>query len=90
MRCAIEVEASYSGYIERTQQEIERTRAHEHTTLPAEMDYSALAGLSHEVRQKLTELRPMTLGQAARISGVTPAAIAVLLVHLKRRRADAA
>jgi tRNA uridine 5-carboxymethylaminomethyl modification enzyme len=90
VHCAIEVEASYSGYIERAREEIERTRAHEHTRLPADLDYSALAGLSHEVREKLTELRPMTLGQAARISGVTPAAIAILLVHLKRRRADAA
>jgi tRNA uridine 5-carboxymethylaminomethyl modification enzyme len=90
MRCAIEVEASYSGYIERAREEIERTRAHEHTRLPADLDYAALAGLSHEVREKLTALRPMTLGQAARISGVTPAAIAILLVHLKRRRADAA
>ncbi len=90
VRNAIEVEASYSGYIERAQEEIERTRAHEHTRLPADMNYSALAGLSHEVRQKLTELRPMTLGQAARISGVTPAAIAILLVHLKRRGANAA
>ena len=83
-------QASYSGYIERAREEIERTRAHEHTRLPADLDYAALAGLSHEVREKLTALRPMTLGQAARISGVTPAAIAILLVHLKRRRADAA
>ena len=90
VRRAIEVAASYSGYIERAQEEIERTRAHEHTRLPVDLNYAALAGLSHEVRQKLTEARPMTLGQAARLAGVTPAAIAILLVHLKRRAASAA
>jgi tRNA uridine 5-carboxymethylaminomethyl modification enzyme len=86
----VEVQASYAGYIERAQQEIQRTRAHEHTPLPADIDYAVLAGLSHEVRQKLTAVRPMTLGQAARISGVTPAAVAILLVHLKRRARTAA
>jgi tRNA uridine 5-carboxymethylaminomethyl modification enzyme len=87
---AIEVRARYAGYIERAHEEIERTRAHEHTRLPPDLDYAGLAGLSHEVRQKLSEVRPLTLGQAARISGVTPAAIAILLVHLRRSSQNAA
>jgi tRNA uridine 5-carboxymethylaminomethyl modification enzyme len=55
--------------------------------LPRDLDYAVLAGLSHEVRQKLSEARPATLGQAGRIPGVTPAAVSILLVHLKRRAA---
>jgi tRNA uridine 5-carboxymethylaminomethyl modification enzyme len=80
----LEVQARYAGYIERQQQEIERTRRQEETALPADLDYSHLGGLSHEVRQRLAEARPATLGQAARIPGVTPAAVSILLVHLKR------
>ena len=57
--------------------------------LPRDLDYSGLAGLSHEVRQKLSEARPATLGQAGRIPGVTPAAVSILLVHLKKRAARA-
>jgi tRNA uridine 5-carboxymethylaminomethyl modification enzyme len=85
---ALEVRARYSGYIERAQAEIERARHHEHTPLPADLDYGQLAGLSNEVRQKLSEIRPVTLGQAARVPGVTPVAVGVLLVHLKKRRAS--
>ncbi len=85
IRRDIEVRASYAGYIERAEQEIERTREHEGMRLPEDLDYAALAGLSHEVRQQLTAIRPATLGQAARVPGVTPAAVAILLVHLKRR-----
>jgi tRNA uridine 5-carboxymethylaminomethyl modification enzyme len=85
VRRDIEVRASYAGYIERAEQEIERTRAHEDLRLPDDLDYGRLAGLSHEVRQQLVAARPATLGQAARIPGVTPAAVAILLVHLKRR-----
>jgi tRNA uridine 5-carboxymethylaminomethyl modification enzyme len=85
VRRDIEVRASYAGYIERAEQEIERTRAHEDLRLPDDLDYGRLAGLSHEVRQQLAAVRPATLGQAARIPGVTPAAVAILLVHLKRR-----
>jgi tRNA uridine 5-carboxymethylaminomethyl modification enzyme len=81
---ALEVRASYTGYIERAEAEIERTRNSEHLPLPADFDYVGLAGLSNEVRQKLAGLRPATLGQAARVPGVTPAAVAILLVHLKR------
>ena len=85
VRAQVEVRARYFGYIERQQEEIERARRHEETPLPADLDYSALGALSHEVRQKLSEARPATLGQAGRIPGVTPAAISILLVHLKKR-----
>ena len=81
----IEAHASYSGYIERAEQEIERQRRHEELQLPADLDYRTLAGLSNEIRQKLAETRPDTLGQAARVPGVTPVAVSILLVHLKRR-----
>jgi tRNA uridine 5-carboxymethylaminomethyl modification enzyme len=81
---AVQAQASYAGYIERAQQEVERTRAHDQAALPADLDYARIAGLSTEIRQKLADIRPATLGQASRIPGVTPAAIAVLLVHLKR------
>ena len=61
-------------------------KRHESTRLPAELDYRQVDGLSNEIRQKLIETRPQTLGQAARISGVTPAAVSILLIHLKKRR----
>jgi len=80
----IEIQARYAGYIERQQAEIERQRRHETQPLPEDLDYDQVAGLSTEVRQKLVAVRPATLGQAARISGVTPAAISLLLVHLKK------
>ncbi|HKC16131.1 MAG TPA: tRNA uridine-5-carboxymethylaminomethyl(34) synthesis enzyme MnmG [Steroidobacteraceae bacterium] len=83
---ALEARARYHGYIERAQEEIERTRRHEHTFLPADLDYGRLGGLSNEVRQKLSAIRPTTLGQAGRIPGVTPAAVSILLVHLGHRR----
>ena len=84
----VEIQAKYQGYIERQQEEIARQEHHENLPLPADLDYAAVRGLSVEVRQKLGRHRPETLGQAARISGVTPAAISVLLVHLKRRSAS--
>jgi len=87
---AIEAQARYAGYIERAQQEIERTRAQENTPLPSDLDYAGLAGLSTEVRQKLAASRPATLGQAARVPGVTPAAVAILRVHLGRRAREVA
>jgi tRNA uridine 5-carboxymethylaminomethyl modification enzyme len=80
------VRARYAGYIERQQAEIERQRDHETAQLPHEIDYGHVSGLSNEVRQRLAEVRPLTLGQAARIPGVTPAAISLLLIHMKRRR----
>jgi len=85
VRAQVEVRAKYSGYIERQEAEIERALRHEETALPRDLNYLGLGGLSHEVRQRLAEVRPATLGQAARIPGVTPAAVQILLVHLKRR-----
>ncbi|WP_110669683.1 tRNA uridine-5-carboxymethylaminomethyl(34) synthesis enzyme MnmG [Salinicola halophilus] len=82
----VQIEAKYAGYIARQADEIERLRRHEETALPDSLDYANVDGLSHEIRQKLTEARPQTLGQAGRISGVTPAAVSILLIHLKKRR----
>ena len=81
----IEIDARYSGYIARQQAEIDRLRRYEATRLPPDFDYEAIDGLSNEVRQKLGAHRPDTVGQASRIAGVTPAAVSILLVHLKRR-----
>jgi len=81
----VEIQAKYQGYINRQQEEIERHRRNETLSLPLDMDYSEVTGLSNEVRQKLAQYRPGTLGQASRISGITPAAISLLLVYLKKR-----
>jgi tRNA uridine 5-carboxymethylaminomethyl modification enzyme len=86
----VEVQAKYAGYIARQQDEVARHAAHEATALPRDLDYDAVRGLSVEVRQKLALHRPETVGQASRIQGMTPAAISLLLVHLKRRAKDAA
>ncbi len=80
----VTIQAKYAGYIDRQKREIARQREHEQTLLPETLDYQRVSGLSNEVRQKLANVRPSTVGQAARISGVTPAAISLLLVHLKR------
>ncbi|MEK6807212.1 MAG: tRNA uridine-5-carboxymethylaminomethyl(34) synthesis enzyme MnmG [Pseudomonadota bacterium] len=80
----IEIETKYSGYVVRQREEIERSRRHEETVLPLSFDYATVRGLSNEARAKLSEHRPQTLGQAARISGVTPAAISLLRVYLKK------
>jgi tRNA uridine 5-carboxymethylaminomethyl modification enzyme len=80
----VEITAKYSGYLERQQGEIERARRNEETAIPDAFDYAQVSGLSAEVAQKLARARPQTIGQAARIAGVTPAAISLLLVHLKR------
>ena len=80
----VEIQAKYEGYIERQQAEVQRREAQETAPLPPTLDYDAVRGLSNEVRQTLARQRPETIGQAARISGVTPAAISLLLVHLKR------
>jgi tRNA uridine 5-carboxymethylaminomethyl modification enzyme len=85
VRAQVEVRAKYAGYIERQEDEIERQRRNEETVLPADLDFSQIAGLSTEVRMKLAEIRPATLGQAGRIPGVTPAALSILLIHLKKR-----
>jgi len=80
----VEIQAKYQGYIERQRAEVARQRDHEALRLPLDLDYRELRGLSSEVQQKLNRHRPETIGQASRISGVTPAAISLLLVYLKR------
>jgi len=82
----IEIAAKYSGYIARQKDEVERAAYYENLKLPVELDYMQVAALSIEVRQKLSKHRPETLGLASRISGVTPAAISLLLVHLKKNK----
>lgn len=82
----IEIGAKYSGYIARQKDEVERAAYYENLKLPAELDYMAVGALSIEVRQKLSKHRPETLGLASRISGVTPAAISLLLVHLRKNK----
>ena len=81
----VDVQAKYTGYIDRQRDEIERQRRNEDAQLPEDLDYADVSGLSNEVRQRLVEHRPATLGIAARIPGVTPAAVSLLLIHLKRR-----
>jgi tRNA uridine 5-carboxymethylaminomethyl modification enzyme len=80
-----EIQAKYQGYIERQRDEIDRAQSNESLALPSDLDYSDVHGLSIEVQQKLNQHRPETLGQASRVQGITPAAISLLLVHLKRR-----
>jgi tRNA uridine 5-carboxymethylaminomethyl modification enzyme len=82
----VEIQLKYAGYIDRQQVEIERQSRNESLPLPADLDYATVRGLSIEVQQKLNRARPETLGQAGRLSGVTPAALSLLLVHLKKRR----
>ncbi|HRO58618.1 MAG TPA: tRNA uridine-5-carboxymethylaminomethyl(34) synthesis enzyme MnmG [Burkholderiaceae bacterium] len=82
----VETQIKYAGYIERQRVEIARQANNEQLRLPEDLDYSQVRGLSFEVRQKLSQQRPETIGQAARVSGVTPAAVSLLLVHLKKRR----
>ena len=86
----VEISAKYAGYIERQKVEVERQAAQEDLAIPPDVDYASVRGLSKEVQQKLTQQRPETVGQAARIQGMTPAAISLLLVHLKRRSAASA
>ena len=83
----IEIKTKYAGYIERQQEEIRRLRASENTLLAVDLDYAGISGLSKEVQLKLAENRPQTLGQASRIPGVTPAAISLLMIYLKKRSA---
>ncbi|GGO66773.1 tRNA uridine-5-carboxymethylaminomethyl(34) synthesis enzyme MnmG [Bowmanella pacifica] len=81
----VEIQIKYAGYIERQKDEIERTQRNENTLLPIDLDYSVISGLSNEVVAKLESARPETVGKASRISGITPAAISLLLVHLKKQ-----
>lgn len=83
----VEIKTKYAGYIDRQQDEIARLRASEDIRLPEELDYASISGLSKEIQHKLGQTRPQTLGQASRIPGVTPAAISLLLIHLKKRGA---
>jgi len=82
----VEIATKYAGYIGKQTEDVERAAHFEHLRLPADLDYSQVPALGFEVRQRLTQFRPETLGQASRISGVTPAAISLLLVHLKKGR----
>ncbi len=82
----VEIEARYAGYVQRQHDEIARNRGTDGLTLPDDLDYAVIHGLSHEIRQKLSHQRPSTVGQASRIPGVTPVAVSLLLVHLKKRR----
>jgi tRNA uridine 5-carboxymethylaminomethyl modification enzyme len=80
----VEIAAKYSGYITRQQDEVQRAAHYENLRLPAELDYLQVSALSIEARQRLSKFRPETLGQASRLSGITPATISLLLIHLKR------
>jgi tRNA uridine 5-carboxymethylaminomethyl modification enzyme len=81
----VDVQAKYFGYLKRQTDEIEQQQRNEDLRLPVDIDYAAVGGLSNEARQRLRDVRPATLGQAARIPGLTPAAVSLLLVHLKKR-----
>jgi tRNA uridine 5-carboxymethylaminomethyl modification enzyme len=85
VKMQVDIQAKYSGYLKRQNEEIEHQRRNEELPLPANIDYGDVTGLSNEARQRLGEVRPETLGQAARIPGLTPAAVSLLLVHLKKR-----
>ena len=82
----VQIGVKYAGYLDRQREEIERQRRHEQTAIPQEFDYAQVRGLSAEVQQKLERVRPLSIGQAQRIPGMTPAAISLLLVHLERQR----
>jgi len=86
VRAQAEVNVKYAGYLDRQQQEIDKASQHQQTELPEALDYAEVRGLSNEACQKLAQHRPTTIGQAGRISGITPAAISLLLVHLKRHQ----
>jgi tRNA uridine 5-carboxymethylaminomethyl modification enzyme len=80
----LEISAKYQGYIDRQADEVAKSAGYENTVLPADLDYGSVAGLSNEVKQKLAQHQPQTIGQASRLQGITPAAISLLLIHLKR------
>ena len=81
----LEIQAKYAGYIERQNAQVERLSQQEEVKLPEDLNYAAISGLSNEAKQKLTEIKPLTIGQATRISGITPSTISLLLVHLKSK-----
>ena len=80
----VTIQAKYQGYIDRQAEEVARSQSYEATELPPDLDFASVPGLSKEVQQKLAQHRPQTIGQASRVQGITPAAISLLLVHLKR------
>ncbi|HSD11708.1 MAG TPA: tRNA uridine-5-carboxymethylaminomethyl(34) synthesis enzyme MnmG [Candidatus Binatia bacterium] len=83
-RAQVEIEIKYGGYVQRQRELVERSRRMEAVGLPTDLDYSRVSGLSHEVREKLSAIRPRSLGQASRISGITPAALSLLAIHLRK------
>jgi tRNA uridine 5-carboxymethylaminomethyl modification enzyme len=84
----VDIHLKYEGYIRRQLEQVARVEHMEAMPLPAPVDYRQIPGLSHEIREKLTRVQPTSLGQAARISGVTPAAVAILMVYFHKRRAE--
>jgi tRNA uridine 5-carboxymethylaminomethyl modification enzyme len=82
----IQIEAKYAGYISRQKEDIDRLQRNQKTLIPSDFDYGQINGLSNEARIKLQQVRPISLGMAARIQGVTPAAISLLLIYLKKRQ----
>ena len=84
----MQLQVKFAGYIQRQNEQVDRFKKMESLRLPADIDYTILSGLSNEVVEKLSRVRPRSLGQASRISGITPAAISVLQVHVKRLKAD--
>ena len=86
----VEIQVRYAGYLSRQLEDIEKRRKHEGTPIPEGYDFGRVRGLSSEVREKLERVRPDTVGQASRIPGMTPAAISLLLVYLKKERQNAA
>jgi tRNA uridine 5-carboxymethylaminomethyl modification enzyme len=81
----IEIQSKYAGYIDRQQQDIQKLRKQESTLIPKSFDYQKVSGLSNEIVQKLTKIQPETIGQAARIQGMTPAALSLLLISIKKQ-----
>jgi tRNA uridine 5-carboxymethylaminomethyl modification enzyme len=90
VREQVEIDAGYASYLDRQAQDAEALRRDEALSLPTDLDYSLIGGLSNEAREKLSRVRPVTLGQAGRIEGMTPGALTALLAHVKRRPAEAA
>jgi tRNA uridine 5-carboxymethylaminomethyl modification enzyme len=90
VREQVEIDATYAGYLDRQAADVEAFRREEALQLPPDLDYARVGGLSHELRERLSQIRPLTLGQASRVEGVTPGALTALLAHVKRHGARAA
>ena len=89
MREQVEIDAGYASYLDRQAADAAALRREEDLQVPSDLDYAAIGGLSHEIREKLTLVRPLTLGQAGRIEGMTPGALTALLSHVKKARVAA-